>query len=261
MFYLFKLFFASFLFFTCNTLFALSNIKSLNLSISKDELAVGDSATLVLEALMDDNETKVIDSDIEWIMNKPALVSINGLTLSTLDEGEVTLQANHKNTLSNALHVNIYKEINGYRLPPEPDPKINNSTILGIDSNGNGVRDDVERKIIDRYKAEPIKIEVQMADVRVFQKILENPIGNAEVLQKKISKNISCEMYLLHQDIDLEEDSIDFIENSTFNTKQRVKAYLQYNQALSGGVYGSSRSDYNAQACDFDVEQMLKDKK
>lgn len=151
--------------------------------------------------------------------------------------------------------------INGYTLPPEPDPKVNNSTLLGIDSNNNGVRDDVERKIIDRYKAEPIKIELQMIYAKVFQEILENPIGNVEVLQKKISKNISCEMYLLDKNIDLEEDNIDFIENSTFNTKQRVKAYLQYNQALSGGVYGSSTADENAQACDFDVEQMLKDKK
>ena len=38
--------------------------------------------------------------------------------------------------------------INGFTLPPEPDPVINNSTLLGIDSNNNGVRDDVERVIV-----------------------------------------------------------------------------------------------------------------
>ena len=38
--------------------------------------------------------------------------------------------------------------INGHTLPPEPDPKVNNKTLLGIDSNGNGVRDDVERFLI-----------------------------------------------------------------------------------------------------------------
>ena len=42
--------------------------------------------------------------------------------------------------------------INGYTLPPEPDPKINNSTLLGVDSNKNGIRDDVERWIIKKYK-------------------------------------------------------------------------------------------------------------
>jgi len=100
-----------------------------------------------------------------------------------------------------------------------------------------------------------------MRYTKVFQEILENPIGNAEVLQKKISKNINCEMYLKYQQNIKVVDSIDFVENAIYNTKQRVKAYLEYNQALSGGVYGSSRSDRNAQACDFDVEQMLEDRK
>ena len=38
--------------------------------------------------------------------------------------------------------------INGYTLPPEPNPKLNNATLLGVDSNHNGIRDDVERFII-----------------------------------------------------------------------------------------------------------------
>ena len=41
-----------------------------------------------------------------------------------------------------------------------------------------------------------------------------------------------------------------------YNTKARV--YLDFNKALSGGVYGSSPANQNAQACDSDVEQMLK---
>ena len=41
--------------------------------------------------------------------------------------------------------------IHGHILPPEPDPAINNATLLGVDSNGNGVRDDVERWIYTRY--------------------------------------------------------------------------------------------------------------
>ena len=47
--------------------------------------------------------------------------------------------------------ITVYKVVHGHRLPPEPDPKINNSTLLGIDSNNNGVRDDVERWIYTRY--------------------------------------------------------------------------------------------------------------
>src|SRR4051812_48211198 len=35
--------------------------------------------------------------------------------------------------------------INGIVVPPEPAPSVNDSTLAGIDSNNNGVRDDVER--------------------------------------------------------------------------------------------------------------------
>jgi hypothetical protein len=37
--------------------------------------------------------------------------------------------------------------INGIVVPLEPDPVVNNATLAGVDSNANGVRDDVERKI------------------------------------------------------------------------------------------------------------------
>lgn len=34
--------------------------------------------------------------------------------------------------------------INGHVVPPEPDEELNNSTLAGVDSNINGIRDDVE---------------------------------------------------------------------------------------------------------------------
>ena len=43
--------------------------------------------------------------------------------------------------------LSIYWEVDGHRLPPEPDPAANNATLHGIDSNHDGVRDDVERYI------------------------------------------------------------------------------------------------------------------
>jgi hypothetical protein len=47
-----------------------------------------------------------------------------------------------------AIFLNIYWEVNGHSLPPEPDSKVNNAALFGIDSNHNGVWDDVERWII-----------------------------------------------------------------------------------------------------------------
>lgn len=37
--------------------------------------------------------------------------------------------------------------INGIAVPPAPDATANNATLAGVDSNGNGVRDDAERLV------------------------------------------------------------------------------------------------------------------
>ena len=42
---------------------------------------------------------------------------------------------------------NANPTINGHSVPAEPEPAANGSTVAGVDSNSNGVRDDVERKL------------------------------------------------------------------------------------------------------------------
>lgn len=41
--------------------------------------------------------------------------------------------------------------INGISVPLPPDPVVNNATLAGVDSNLNGVRDDIEREIASNY--------------------------------------------------------------------------------------------------------------
>ena len=149
--------------------------------------------------------------------------------------------------------------INGYKLPIEPNKALNDSTLLGIDSNKNGARDDVERKIVIHY-VKPIEIELMLSYVRKHQEMLADPVGSAIESEKKMSKVIDCSLYLDDYGIRI-NDMVSFTESNIYNTKERVKAYLDFNQALSGGVYGSGPADWNAQACNFDVEQMLKDRK
>jgi len=114
----------------------------------------------------------------------------------------------------------------------------------------------VERKIIETYR-EPIKIELMMDMAEVGQMILENPVGDAIVNQKKTSKIGNCSMYLRRQN-QRPSNRFKFYKNNMYNTKQRVRAYLDYNLALSGGVYGSSPADWTADSCDYDVDTMLK---
>ncbi len=152
--------------------------------------------------------------------------------------------------------------INGVRLPPEPLPEENNATLVGIDSNDNGVRDDVERAIYVKYDAK-VKQEFAMQDARAGQSFLADPDGveNAAQWQKIIStKSISCIRYL-RENFNVtfktgKGGDFSFIENQLYNTKDRVKKYLRFNHALGGGVYGGDYTDSESD-CDFNVPEAM----
>ena len=46
---------------------------------------------------------------------------------------------------------NNSRMINGISVPPEPSSSMNNATLAGVDTNNNGVRDDVERLIAQKF--------------------------------------------------------------------------------------------------------------
>jgi len=240
-----------------NYTFTVPDIKSIAISPQEIELKEGNQTSISVVGTYADNSTKEILNNIEWIIQDNSIASISNNTLTGISEGVTTIQAKFNNITSAPVTVVVYIEINGYKLPPEPDSAQNNSTMLGIDFNNNGVRDDVERKIIETYR-EPIKIELMMSRAKVAQEILTSPVGLATEHKNNMTKISNCQMYLRRQNIKM-QDAIKSINNFTYTTKERVRAYLDYNLALSGGVYGSSPADWNAQACDFDVEQMLKD--
>ena len=157
---------------------------------------------------------------------------------------------------------NIYSEtINGHTLPPEPDPKINNSTLLGIDSNNNGVRDDVERAIYIKFPKE-IRRQQLMQRAKSDQSMMadDEAIKNAQKWQKIIAnKNIACAKYLFRKfDIDFDLDADDYIKNIQYNNKDRVFKYMRYNHALGGGVYFTPESIVSVQPCEFNVTEALK---
>ncbi len=153
----------------------------------------------------------------------------------------------------------IYSEtINGHILPPEPDPKINNSTLLGIDSNNNGVRDDIERKVYATYP-KAIQRAVIMQAFRAKQKMLADPdmVDNARVWEKKITEYIDCTryLYMYKKQARISRKEASLISEWQFNNKERVEVYIEYNKALSGGVYSINKPKLDD--CEFDVEKVL----
>ncbi len=90
---------------------------------------------------------------------------------------------------------NATEVIHGHTLPPEPDPTINNATLGGVDSNGNGVRDDVERAIYKKYDNK-LDVVVLMDEAKFNQRTMVEPISNAQEIVKDSTKTGNCELYL-----------------------------------------------------------------
>ncbi len=226
-------------------------ILSIKLTKSNIELSENNQTTITVNALYDDNTTEDITEDIEWLMSDNSIISISKNTITPLTEGTTTLQAKYNTQMSAKIQVNIYKEINGYKLPPEPDPVVNNSTLLGIDSNDNGVRDDVERYVIKRYAQDPefpkTKTALAMQYAWAVQKKIDNPVIESRIYTKDA---VDCEAYWLKQktkDMPILED-IQYsqkhgvfndadINDKIYNTRERIERSFEFNRACSGNIF------------------------
>ncbi len=166
------------------------NIKSLTLSQPKQTPLKDTNLTLHVK----DNSGKTIKKDITWIVKPPYVIRQNGTNVIVpLKDTDIKLKAKYKGIISNKINLHVKWIVNGHTLPPMPDEKINNSTLLGIDINNNGVRDDVERWIYETYK-HPIERGIFMQSVRAYQKVIVNP-KNAHETALYEDEYLSCLFY------------------------------------------------------------------
>ncbi len=238
-------------------------IVSLTLSKSNIQLNEDNTTTISVNAKYDDNTTVDLTDKVEWILSNQNIIKIDKNIITPLSEGTTTLRAKFNSQTTAEISVTVYKEINGYKLPPEPNETLNNATILGVDSNDNGVRDDVEIFIVKKYKNKhKIVTEIGFQLARAYQQILDNPL-DTEANDKAFTDATDCNHYFKFYakyygekvliDHYIDED----FENLQLNRKSRVKAYLEYDAELSGGVYESTKSDKLKEKCNFDVASLL----
>ena len=163
----------------------------------------------------------------------------------------------------------VPKVIHGHQLPPEPDEAINNSTLLGIDANGNGIRDDVERLIIieeaknNEYPKTHTAISLQYA--WAWQKMIEKPVLETRVYLENAS---ACQWYWFNKktkDIRgyangrkwrVEHRNILGVklEDKIFNTKERMQQRFKFNEACSGNIFKSTEK--NIDACRINIDEL-----
>ncbi|WP_373033128.1 Ig-like domain-containing protein [Sulfurovum sp.] len=166
--------------------------------------------------------------------------------------------------------------INGHQLPPEPDPVVNNSTLLGIDANGNGVRDDVEIYILQRYADDTEYPKTKTAIALQFANAYQYIVGHdpkysyKNKTYKYADYALDCFGYFIDAGIkknNLRSTNIskhivknkifdEELESKLFNTKERMKAYFYFNASLSGHMLGGGGGVLSStkDKCNFDID-------
>jgi len=126
-------------------------------------------------------------------------------------------------------------DVMGKNLPLEPDQKLNDSTIAGIDTNQNGIRDDVELAIFKKY---PDSAKIRAAELQYAQALqLElTQVFNSGTLVTTIQKNdlaFDCLGYS-GPDISLsaakqkEKEMNDLLLNTDLRKKQYSNEFEKY---------------------------------
>jgi hypothetical protein len=86
---------------------------------------------------------------VKW----PLIILVAGFIVLVVWRTKVLLDQEKIGADVAAIHANrLTKEQLYGPLPQEPDPTANNATLAGIDTNNDGIRDDVERAIYFKYK-------------------------------------------------------------------------------------------------------------
>jgi hypothetical protein len=166
--------------------------------------------------------------------------------------------------------------INGFKLPPEPDEDKNNETLLGIDFNHNGIRDDVERWVITHYANDPkypkTKTAIALQYAKASQYIISHDPEYAYENEtfEIFDRAMDCEGYWINTvtkdmnsstyiSFDLENRIFDnTFKAKMFNTEERTKAYWQFNGSLSGHMLGGGGGVMSStkDKCDMDIDSL-----
>ena len=130
-------------------------------------------------------------------------------------------------------------EIDAAALPPRPDAQANRQTIRGIDTNGNGVRDDMEHSLYALYPLDTPRRDVLLIGAQAVQMQLladsDNNPNAGDAASQRSSEFIAC---ALASNIDtraLQKD-IAIVDFFALNTEARRQAYLAYEASRAGTV-------------------------
>ncbi|GJL77030.1 MAG: hypothetical protein NPINA01_00190 [Nitrospinaceae bacterium] len=150
---------------------------------------------------------------------------------------------------------------NNMGLPPDPG-EAGKATLEGIDSDNDGVRDDLQRYIALTY-TDSAKVRALLNQhVKILQQSLIDADDKNLSIQHSLEKNraYKCRDFLEWVlNIRLRDPSLGLVAE-TMNTIERSRAYIKYNGQLAGRLvdFGIERKDQSHLKvnCDFDPDSL-----
>lgn len=198
------------------------------------------------------NGTSSSDSDGDIVQYSWSLDSDDErLTLEDRGNGEAELIVNEliedvnstikltvkddKGASSTSVTSFVAQEIDREKLPPRPDTEQSKTTVDGIDTNGNGIRDDVEWAIYNLYEESHTDREIAKTGGYALQKTMQaastEGFSDNDEASRMLSKFIFCTTEYGEGDAG---KMLSALQAFQFNTLERTEIYAQYNKSRSG---------------------------
>lgn len=140
---------------------------------------------------------------------------------------------------------------------PVPDPKLNDKTVAGVDSDGDGIRDDIQRWINEEYASQP-KVKMAMREIAMGRQLDLLSVSNKEqsiISGKKYLNDRTCLKYILG--IDERSRLTRELETKLLNTKDRLYADIKANANFSGQAWDAPSSPEEEKAlCSFNPDNL-----
>lgn len=235
-----------------------SKIISLKSNTSLVALSEHNSTQLTITATYNDNSSENITQKASYTSSDSSVADIDKGLVSTFKEGSTMLEVSYGGKVI-TITVEVYELIEGHLLPHEPENP--DETLLGVDENDNGVRDEVERwiyKNMPTYHHPEIERVIAMQDAEAYQMALVDPTNQGDHVVNAIHRASNCWWYYqslksLPMDGAVQKFNAKLTDKS-FNTKERLKAYFDYDYSLKGRVFTSSIESIND--CDTNINLM-----
>lgn len=140
---------------------------------------------------------------------------------------------------------------------PMPDPIKNDATVAGIDSDNDGIRDDIQRWINEEFNSQP-KVKAAMRQVAIARQLdllsVDDKQKSIEAGRKMLDAD-HCIYFINGLDEGFKLSQI--IKSKLLNTKSRLYAEVKANANFSGQTYESPNTiEGDKQLCTFDPDSL-----